>query len=701
MINNQSKLLLALGTFALGTTALGPAANAQAVDTSDWACEYCPFEQGHQGDYEVGATSVSDASAYFGNATGYDEDGVYANVDGQGSYAGDTQRMRWVLEDLGLDSRVAELEGGRPGKFDYNLGWRELPRRQFITTSTIFAQSGSDTLLLPAGWVDAPLTSGMTELDSSLVSRNIESDRSVYEIGGRYLPTSRLSFSADYRRQERDGLQVYGGSTFTNASLLPMPFDYTTDEVDIGFHYSGDNSFVSLSWYLSDFQNENLGLQWDNPFTPSPGADTLATAQAPDSEFSQLTLAAGYSWPELRTVMSLSAATGQIEQTSALLPYTTNALLAADPLPRSALDGEIDTTNFAFSLTSRVIDKGRIRVSYRFDKRDNSTPQETWNRVITDLIVSGDLEQNIPYSFERTTIGISGDYDLFRVLRLSAGYDYKEIDRDFQEVASQDEDTGWGRIRWRPADTLEIDLRGGTAKRDVDLYDEGLAASFGQNPLMRKYNLAYRFREFGELKVTWSPLTVPVSISLNSLYADDDYQRSSIGLVSGEELSYTADFGWSFSENGSLYVNYGVDGLESEQVGSELFGDPDWRATNDDDFTTIGAGFRLQQIGDKFDLQLDYSHSEGESKIVIDDAAGAADPFPNLDTTIDYLRLTLGYQRSERLGFDLHVSYQTFEAKDWTLQGVAPGTIPEVLSLGALPYDDDSLWIGIGIRYSL
>jgi MtrB/PioB family decaheme-associated outer membrane protein len=695
-MNNKSKLLLALGTMALGSVA-----NAQAVDTSDWACEYCPFETGHQGDYAVGATNVDDDSAYFGNATGYDEEGTYANVDGEGSYAGDTQRMRWRLEDLALDSRVAELEGGRPGKFDYNLAWRELPRRQFNTTSTIFAQSGNNSLVLPAGWVDAPLTPGMTELDSSLVSRNIESDRSVLEIGGRYLPTNRFSFSADYRRQEQDGLKMYGGSTFTNASVLPMPFDYTTDEVDIGLRYNGDSSFVSLSWYLSDFQNENQSLQWENPFTPSPGADTLAMAQAPDSEFSQITLAAGYSWPDLRTVMSASASIGEIDQSSALLPYTINPLVAADALPRSSLDGSVDTTNIAFSLTSRIIDKSRIRLTYRYDERDNGTPQDTWNRVITDMIVSGDLEQNIPYSFERTIFSISGDYDLFRQLRLSAGYDYKELDRDFQEVASQDESSGWGRVRWRPGNTVEIDLRGGTAKRDVDLYDEGVAVSLGQNPLMRKYHLAYRFREFGELKFTWSPLEVPVSIVLNGLYADDDYQESQIGLTSGEELSYTADFSWSFSETGSLYVNYGVDSLESVQLGSEFFGDPDWRGTNDDDFTTIGAGIHLRQISDNIDLLLDYSHSEGESQIVIDDAASAADPFPDLNTTIDYLRLSLAYQRSERLGFDLNLSYQTFEADDWTLQGVAPGTIPDVLSLGALPYDDEALWIGIGIRYSL
>jgi len=699
MMTNNSKLPYVLIT--VGALALAPAVSAQTVDTSDWACEYCPFEEGHQGDYEVGATSVSDASAYFGNATGYDEDGVYGNLDGQGSHAGGKHRARWNLEDLALDSRVAELEGGRPGKFDYNLAWRELPRREFITTSTIFQQSGGDTLLLPAGWVNAPLTSGMTELDASLVSRNIESDRSVFEIGGRYLPTNRFSFSANYRRQEKDGLNIYGGSTFTNASLLPMPINYTTDEVDFGLRYGGDNSFVSLSWYLSDFQNENLSLQWENPFTPTTGAETLAMAQAPDSEFSQITLAAGFSYPDLRTVMSLSASIGEVTQNSPLLPYTTNANVAADPLPRSSLDGSIDTMNFAFSLTSRVFDKARIRFSYRYDERDNTTAQDTWNRVITDMLVSGQPEQNIPYSFERSLIGISGDYDLLDNVRLSAGYDYRDVERDFQEVASQTEDSGWGRVRWRPGQTVQIDVRGGAAKRTVDFYDEAVAVSLGQNPLMRKYHLAYRYRQFGELTFTWSPLEAPVSITVNGLYADDDYTNSMLGLTAGDELSISTDFSWSFSEKGSLYVNIGSDSLQSEQSGSESFSSPDWRATNEDDFTTIGAGFRLKQISENIDLQLDYSHSEGTTRINLDSAAGLSDQFPDLTTDIDYLRLRLGYQRSERLGFDLSVSYQQFKAEDWALQGVAPDTIPEVLSLGAMPYDEDSVWVGIGFRYSM
>jgi MtrB/PioB family decaheme-associated outer membrane protein len=695
MNKTHSKLLLALGTIALA-----PALQAQDVDTSEWACEYCPFQQGHKGDYEVGAGSVSDDSAYFGNATGLDEEGVYPILDGEGSYAGDTYRMRWTVEDLALDSRAAELEGSHQGTFDYNIGIRQIPYRQFFTTSTIFAESGN-SLLLPSGWVRAPTTDGFTALDSSLVGRNIESDRSIYEIGGRYLAGSRFSFSADYRRQENDGTKIQGGSTFTNASLLPMPFDYVTDELDLAVRYGADNSFVALSWYLSDFQNDNTALLWEQPFSGAPGADTLAQAQAPDSRFQQLTLAGGYSFPSLRTVMSLSASMGRIEQDEELLPYTTNANLAVETLPRSSLDAEVDTSNFAAAITSRVLRNGRIEFSYRYDERDNKTARDTWSRVIVDILPSGDEELNIPYSFERSYLRLSGDYELFDMLVLSAGYERRDIDRDFQEVASQSEDTGWGRLRLRPGLGFDIDVRAGTAKRDVDNYDEAFAAATGQNPLMRKYNLAYRYRQFGEATIAWSPAATPISVSLYTLFADDDYNKSDLGLTSGEELSVALDFSWSISEKSSVYLNTGYDTLESTQSGSEAFAEPDWRADNEDEFTTIGAGFNIREIAEKFDLQFDYIRSEGTSKINLDSASASAGQFPDLETALDYLRLSLGFNQSDRIEWNLYALYRTFETEDWALEGVTPDALPLVLSLGATPYDDEQVIIGLGFRYSM
>ena len=79
--------------------------------------------------------------------------------------------------------------------------------------------------------------------------------------------------------------------------------------------------------------------------------------------------------------------------------------------------------------------------------------------MITDTFTTLELEANIPYSFERSSLSLSADYDLYDTLRLSGGYDRKDIERDFQEVAEQTEDIGWGRLRWQPTPALELDVR--------------------------------------------------------------------------------------------------------------------------------------------------------------------------------------------------------------------------------------------------
>jgi MtrB/PioB family decaheme-associated outer membrane protein len=684
---------------------LTPAVRAQ-VDTSDWACNYCPFEEGQRAEIAAGATTVEEDSAYFGDATGYDEEGVYANVDGAGTYASEGFRLRWDVEDLGLDSRAVAIEGGRPGSFDFNLGYRELPRRQFDTSESVYTLSARDTLLLPPGWVRSGLTTGMTQLAPNLAPYPIQSDRSVFDIGAGFAAAGRWRFAADFRRQERDGTRISGGSAFVQANLLPLPFDYVTDEVDFGVRYSMDNGFVAIGWYLSEFESEFESVTWEQPYTfdPAIGNDTYRLAQPPDSRLQQLSLRAGYSWPAQKTVLSLTAATGEIEQDSSLLPYTITSSITTSPLPRTSLDADVDTTQLALSVTSRIIDKARIKIGYRYDERDNRTTQDLWNRVIVDTFASSDLEANIPYSFERSTLTASADYDLFDTVRVSGGYERRDIDRNFQEVTAQTEDTGWGRLRWRPTAALELDIKGGASERDFDEYDEAFAASLGQNPLLRKYHLAYRYREFGEITMAFSPPEIRVAATLNALYADDSYTKSELGILSGDEFRLVADVSW-WSESGDVaaYVNAGIEDIESLQAGSETFATPDWLATHDDDFTTIGAGVHWRNIGeaDKFDLLFDYLRSDGGSEIIVDSVADGPSEFPELTSTLDYLRLKLNYRFSARLEMNLNLRYQRFVAEDWALEDVEPATIPLLLSLGAEPYSPEIYVVGIGFRYKM
>ncbi len=609
------------------------------------------------------------------------------------------QRLQWQIEDLGLDSRYAALRGGRQGTFDYNVAYRQLPRYRFFTTDTVFLQSAADTLSLPAGWVRAPLTSGFSELDANLTRRNIEGERRVLELGGKYLPSSRVSLSARMRRQKRDGLDIYGGSYFTQSSLLPGSFEYVTDIMDFGIRYTGDNGFLALEYYLSEFDNSTTALNWETPFTSSPGAEFGALAQPPDNSFQQLSLSGKYRFSNHKSVIAYTAAIGSMDQDALFLPYTTNANLNVAPPPRTNLAADVNTKNLAVSLTSKLFKKTRLKIAYRFDERDNRTAQDVWTRVIADTFVSGESEFNIPYGFERSAFNISAEYELFDAIRISGGYDRKTIDRDFQEVAEQTEDVGWGRLRWRPNGTLQVSVKGGVSERDIDSYNETFAATLGQNPLMRKYNLAYRYRRFGELMISISLPETPVSLTVNGIYADDDYTQSQLGLTAGEDLRLAADLSWALSDSASLYLTGGYENIESEQSGSEQFALPDWRATSNDDFYTAGGGFRIRQIGGKFDLQMDYMHSEGTSKISVTSNSDGLSRFPNLQSTLDYLRLKLSYQRSDRLEFAMNLRYQSFSAEDWALEGVGPATIPVVLTLGANPYDDEVLIFGLGVRY--
>jgi MtrB/PioB family decaheme-associated outer membrane protein len=697
----------ATATLAVLSSALiAGVARAAPPDTSEWTCQFCPFESGYQANVTAGGSYVDDDAAKFGDASGYDEEGGYLNVDGEGSYAGETYQLDWYAEDLGLDSRVLEIEGGRQGSFGFHLGYRELPQRVFDTTSSVFAASAPHTLSLPGSWVPAPLTSAMTALTSSLSKQNIESDRRIIEFGANYLPSSHFDLFADYRQQQRDGVDIFGASTFTQASLLHRPLDYQTDEVDLGARYKTERGHLTLAYYGSFFQNQAIDLVWDNPFsfdpaTSLPGEGQGRHAQEPDNNYQQVTLSGSYAFSAMDTVVAFSAASGRGEQNDALLAYTINPGIAAGALPTSSLNAEVDTTNFAVTVKARPLPDARVKLSFRRDERDNKTPQLQWTRIITDTFMSGDTEPNIPYSFERSRLNLSADYRLFDTVRVSAGYDYTETDRDYQEVAEQTEDAGWGKVRWRPNSFLDITARGGASERDIDRYDETLAGNLGQNPLMRKYYLAYRYREFGEVTVAASLPEKPFSISVTAFYADDSYTFSQLGLTESDELRFAADLSWSVSERASIYLTGGTEDIDGKQSGSELFATPDWHADHSDSFDNIGAGFRIDGIGDKVDLQLDYARAEGNTKIDVTSGAGGQSRFPDLESTLDSLRLKLLYRWSDKLDAVLRLRYESFSAEDWALQGVAPDTLPTILTLGAQPYDYEVWMFGIGVRYRI
>lgn len=672
---------------------------AAEVDTSEWLCESCPFESGYRADYEAGVAVVSDDAARFGNGNGFEEDGTYPVLSGEGHLTRDEYQLTWSLENLGVDSRAAVISGGQQGRYGFSFGYRELPYRLFDTTQSVFGQNASGVLTLPSNWVFAGNTGSMSALASSLRDSSIESDRRILDAGGHWLVDDRWQFVADYRRQNKEGIDIVAGAGFTQSSLLPRVHDYETDQIDLAVRYRLPQGGVTLAWYGSYFTNKNDALTWETPFGSFPGAERQSMAQEPDNEFQQLSLSGHYRFTPWNSTVAVSLASGSGEQNQAFLPYTVNANIAAAALPRSSLNGSVDTRNMALTWTARPLTALRFKAAYRYDERDNTTPQSDWTRVIVDIVDSGDVEQNTPYSFERTSMKVSAELKLFDHWRVGAGYDYKALDRDFQEVAEQTEDTGWGQARWRPVGWADLRLRGGTSRRDIDRYDTTVAQSLGQNPLLRKYNLAYRYREFLEFKASASLPNVPLSLSATLYETDDSYTRSVLGLTDAEESRATLDLGWTISERASAYLMVGTEDIEANQLGSARFADADWRASHDDRFEHFGIGISLERLAEKLDLRLDYTRGNGDSSIGVDTDSNGPNPLPDLNSTLDSLRLEASYRWSERLELSSTLRFEQFSADDWALEGVNPNTLPTILTLDADPYDYDVWFFSLAFRY--
>ena len=65
------------------------------------------------------------------------------------------------------------------------------------------------------------------------------------------------------------------------------------------------------------------------------------------------------------------------------------------------------------------------------------------------------------------------------------------------------------------------------------------------------------------------------------------------------------------------------------------------------------------------------------------------------------LKFFVDVQEKTKLETNLQLRYENFSTDDWALQGVAPDTLPTILTLGAEPYDDEVWMLGIGFRYLL
>ncbi len=661
-------------TLMSAQAATAVAADNIAADTSKWACKYCEFEKGYSGTVDLGVGNVSEDSFQFGEYTGLNEEGVFligdASLRSRGENAND-----WNVDasNLGLDTRSLGVAGGKQGTYKVIFKYDELPHFISDRAATPFLGSGSDTLTLPGTWVPAVGTVGMTDLANSLQPVDLETKRKRLGLGVSLVSVRDWEFALNVRHEIKEGTQRIAGTFFLNAAQLVRPVDTVTDQVDVSASYLGSKWQARLAYYGSTFSNNNTSLTWDNPYTSTPGAnDRGQLALAPDNEFHQVLVSAGYAFSD-KTRASAELALGRMTQNQAYLAATLNSVLVVPALPQSSLDGSVDTTNANLKVVSALTDKLRLNAALIYDDHKNKTAQAAYPWVTTDQILNAP-RANLPYSFTNSTAKLSADYRATTRTRASAGLDYDTKERTYQEVAKSTENTYWGKVNTRALDDLDIMLKLAHADRSNSGYVTVPEISPPENPLLRKYNMASRTRDSAGLRADIGAWKI-FNFGLGMDYANDDYSESQIGLTESKDVTYSADASSQFAKNTSLHLYLTHENIKSYQTGDS------WTGANNDTVDTAGIGVKHTLVKAKLDIGADYSVTHSRGEVYVD--AGFPDPgFPALISELGSVKLYAKYQLKENISLHGAYWYEHYDSENWMLDGVTPNTIPNVLAFG-------------------
>jgi MtrB/PioB family decaheme-associated outer membrane protein len=667
----------------------------EGPDTSRWQCRNCPFEYGFIGSVLFGPIWVSDDLPEFGNYWGYKDKGFYPGLGIDLIWRNEAGRYVDVYgERLGLESRSLFIEGGQAGSYRLKLGYDEIQHYRAGDTRTVFLGAGTSEQTLPADWVLAGTTDGLTQLDASLRPFDIGRERRILNLGFETANDSPWQYRANVQRTTQEGNFIKGASFIFRAAELAAPVDYETTRFDAGIAYVANQLRLEGAYNLSIFDNGNDALFWENPFTGIFGAQLGQMAAAPDNQFHQFLLSGSWRYSRFVTLAG-QLGMGRLEQDDEFLPTTINPNIASPALPRGNLDGEVDTRVANLRATANFTRRLRGRVQLRFDERDNNSPRDPYTQVVTDTFLTGTVV-NEPYSYERRSVDASLD-QRFDWVTLSAFAKRKEMERTLQEVHETETDTYRLRARLNPVPDFNLSVEGEWTERTNDLNPALLGPQV--NPDLRRFHYADKERESIRVSadyVLFGNVVAGVYVDI----ADEEYRDTEIGLSDARSESYGLDLSTSIGEHVSLHAFYAIERLDADISGADNNDGASWQAQQQDDYETAGFGVRFDQLPGKWvraDLNLTYATAEGDltiKKVTLD-----APDFPLLETR----RFTLEAiaERAIRDNLDLRLGWLVgrLTEDDFYRDNVEPGTIPTVLSLGEGTPDGTVHVISAMLRY--
>jgi hypothetical protein len=253
----------------------------------------------------------------------------------------------------------------------------------------------------------------------------------------------------------------------------------------------------------------------------------------------------------------------------------------------------------------------------------------------------------------------------------------------------------WGRATLTPVAPLSFTLKYGNALRKASSFDAA-ALPAAENPLVRDYNYAPRDRVFSTFTAAWS-VTATLTWSLEESLAKDDYRSSPLGLQNTHEQRVSSTLTWSPRDTFGAYVDAGYERISNLQSGATGIDTAPWLAGDSDRFWNLGVGGRWVPQA-RWVVTLDYLLAPSYDNTATT-AGGTSQAFPQNWTKLDSTRFAVSYQWTAATQVHFRYARETYNSSDWSVNGVGPSTVPNLLALGVQPYRDNVNVFSLTVRY--
>ena len=746
---------ISLPTMVLSGICLAAESHAAEEDTMDFSLDTVPISQSvkpakplYFNEIEVGGGDTTEDSFKFGEYSGLQNRGgfVIGNLHWQQrADHGSESTEYWKLDgrNLGLDSRSIRGEYGHQGKGTLFFEYNQTPHYRWDDARTPFRVDG-DTLNLPLGWETGASTSEMPNLNASLRPVSIATERQKYRSGLNWHFSPNWTASINYSHEKKDGFDITSGIFGTTggnplAAVLPRPINYDTNDVDFELSYGDRTSQLSLRYHLSIFDNTD-SLTWQNPYQGSITngenqiihLDRGRISLEPDNQAHQVSINFGHRFDNTSR-LSGKFSYGWMLQNQDFLPYTVNPDLEVSvPLPRNSLDAQANNLHGNLTFTARPFDKTDLKARYTYTERDNQTPVATYTILRNDsenqtTDPASDLyRNNLPYDYRKHKTELDLGYRFFGTAKITAGYDFERIDRDYAEVASTDEHTGRIKLTANPYSFMNARVEYAHAIREGSNYqhnklfieshtqdflitEDNPMLRFSNNPLIRKFQYSDRIRDKVNGGFTFLP-TDKLTVGLSGRFTHDNYDAI-FGLSEQTRVSGTFDISYAVSDRLDLHGFYTQEYFLSKQNGFARGRDPQaalppldtdsfWWLDNEDDVYTAGGGLNWVVIENKLDVGLDYIFSRAVTDIVPRTNAADALALPSINTDIHSLNFRGDYHLKDNFRLRLSYRYESFQTEDFARDQVMPDTIAQVLSLGSTSPDYNAHVFSLSMIYN-